>query len=221
MKGWTKGNSLTLLENGEEFYPAVLAAIEQARERIRIETFIWSQDTTGNELSDSLIAAAERGVDVDVLVDGYGTPGFSPEFLDRMKSAGIRVRSFDPRPTLLRLRTNILCRLHRKIVVVDNSVALVGGLNFSDAHLRSFGEASKQDYAVQVKGPAVEAVREFTRTSEQKESGGMRWRYWLRRIPKELKQPSDDAQVLLVRRDNEHHPTDIETMYRLAIRNCR
>ena len=55
-------------------------------------------------------------LDVQVTADGYGSPGFSPEFLKRLTDAGANIHSFDPRPTLFRIRTNILCRLHRKIV---------------------------------------------------------------------------------------------------------
>ncbi|MEE4185612.1 MAG: cardiolipin synthase ClsB [Gammaproteobacteria bacterium] len=222
MNQWTSNNSLRLLENGEEFFPAVLAAIDNAKEEVFIETFIWSEDTTGRKVRDALVAARQRGVQVGILVDDYGTPGLSKDFLRPMENAGIAVRSFDPQPSILNIRTNMLCRMHRKIAVVDSAVGFVGGINICDTHLRSYGSDSKQDYAVQVSGPAVPRLREFCRSAHLQDEPRTRanWRYWLRRIPKEITEPGNDAQVLLVQRDNREHPTDIETLYRLAIRNC-
>jgi cardiolipin synthase len=222
MTEWTGGNHLRLLENGEEFFPRVLEAVAAAREEILIETFIWSEDETGHALLQGLIDATERGVRVHVTVDGYGCPGFSKEFLGRFEQAGVYLRSFDPKPTLFRVRTNLLCRLHRKIVIVDRDIAFVGGINFGDVHLRSFGEESKQDYAVEVRGPAVAHIHRYCRlwSADGADRRG-RWRYWLRRMPRRMLRPEGDAQVLFAIRDNDGHPTDIETLYRLGIRHAK
>lgn len=223
MSDWSSGNELRLLENGEEFYPRVLEAIGAAREEILLETFIWFEDEVGHSLQQALIDAAGRGVRTRVLVDGYGSPDFSSEFLGKMTDAGVHVAAFDPQPTLFRVRMNILCRMHRKIVVVDGQVVFIGGINYSDDHLRSFGEESKQDYAMELRGPAVAEIREFCRHGDDGRAVPVwkRWRYWLRRFPREMKNPRKDAQVLFVRRDNDQHPTDIETMYRIGIRAAK
>ncbi len=223
MSDWTSGNDLRLLENGEELYPRILACIAGAREEVVLETFIWMEDDVGWPLHDSLVAAAERGVHVRVLVDGYGSPAFSPEFLESLTSAGVRIESFDPQPRFLRMRTNLLCRMHRKIVVVDGKRAFVGGINFSHEHLRSFGELSKQDYAVEVTGPVVKDIHDYVRYRKDVHAGPpwRRLRHWLRRFPREMINPGRDAQALFVFRDNDQHPTDIETLYRAGIRNAR
>lgn len=223
MSEWTSGNRLRLLENGEEYFPRLFEVIDQAREEILLETFIWFEDEVGRQLQQKLIAAARRGVSVQVLVDGYGTPGFSAEFLRQLQDAGVRIESFDPQPTLLRIRTNFLCRMHRKVVVIDARVALVGGINMSAVHLRAHGDDSAQDYAVEVHGPVVREIREFSRRGGEAQRARVwkRWRYWLRRFPREMMHPHKGAQTLFVYRDNDQHPTDIETMYRLGIRNAR
>jgi cardiolipin synthase len=223
MSGWTRGNRLRLLENGEEFFPRVFEAIRCARTEVVLETFLWFEDDVGRRLLDALVDAATRGVRVQVTVDGYGSPGFSREFLKRLTDAGARICSFDPRPTFFRVRTNILCRLHRKIVIVDGEVAFVGGINFTEDHVRSFGADSKQDYAVEVCGPVVRDIHEYCRFGRDVHAGPWRrrWRYWLRRFPREMKNPQEGAQVLFAIRDNEEHPTDIETMYRVGIRNAK
>src|SRR3546814_14430337 len=75
------GHRMRLLENGEEFFPRVGEAIDQARAEVLLETFILFEDKVGLELQRRLLAAASRGVRVELTVDGYGSPGFSPGFI--------------------------------------------------------------------------------------------------------------------------------------------
>ena len=77
---WRDGNRLQLLENGEEFFPAVFEAIAAAEKEVLLETFIFFKDKVGQELQQTLIAAAERGVSVDVTVDGYGSADLDGDF---------------------------------------------------------------------------------------------------------------------------------------------
>ncbi|HET6598385.1 MAG TPA: cardiolipin synthase ClsB, partial [Burkholderiaceae bacterium] len=89
---WTGGNRVRLLENGEEFFPAVFAAIRAARREVILETFILFEDKVGNELHATLLEAAHRGVQVDVMVDGFGSCDLTPEFVGTLTAAGVRVR---------------------------------------------------------------------------------------------------------------------------------
>jgi len=86
---WKEGNRIQLLENGENFYPAVYAAIEQAQQKVILETFIWFEDEVGCELHAVLLKAARRGVNIEVLLDGYGSPDLSDEFVNALTSAGV------------------------------------------------------------------------------------------------------------------------------------
>ena len=97
---WRDGNRVALLENGEAFFARAFAAIAAAREEILLETFILFEDKAGRELHRQLTAAARRGVRVEVMVDGYGSPRFSPSFLDGLAEAGVTFRVFDPHRTL-------------------------------------------------------------------------------------------------------------------------
>ncbi|WP_233218241.1 phospholipase D-like domain-containing protein, partial [Roseateles chitinivorans] len=159
---WTSGNRIELLENGEEYFPAVFAAIESAREEVLIETFILFEDKVGLALREVLIAAARRGVRVDMTVDGFGSPELSEGFVRGLTEAGVRLHVFDPPPRLSR-RLKPFRRLHRKIVVVDGATGFIGGINFSADHLIDFGPEAKQDYAVRVQGPVVAQLRRATR----------------------------------------------------------
>ena len=215
---WVPGNAVSLLENGETFFPRVFEAIRQARHEVLLETFILFEDKVGTALRGVLRDAARRGVFVSVLVDGYGSVDLSEDFLADLLAAGVHFRVFDPRPKLLGMRTNVFRRMHRKLLVVDGQTAFVGGINFSADHLADFGPGAKQDYAIEVRGPIVARVREFVRTGEmprvRREDG--------KTEEKGADAPhAGDAECLLVVRDNEAHWTGIEQHYRIAIRAAR
>ncbi len=213
-RAWTRGNRVHLLENGEEFFPRVLAAIEAARDEVMIETFILFEDKVGTRLHAALVAAAKRGVRVDLTVDGYGSPDLSPAFVAALVRAGARLRVFDPKPRLLGMRTNVFRRMHRKIVVVDGRYAFVGGINFSADHLADFGAGAKQDYSVEVEGPAVAQIRAFAIAALDRPAAPHDWDP---AVAADL--PSvGNAQVRFVTRDNARHLTDIEQQYLAAIR---
>ena len=88
---WHPANALTLLENGAEFFPALTAAIDLARTEIFLETYIFASDETGQEISDALQRAAQRGVTVRVLVDGFGGREFVAEMMGGLVDAGVSV----------------------------------------------------------------------------------------------------------------------------------
>eukprot|EP01132_Coremiostelium_polycephalum_P022113 gene22113-26243_t len=159
--GWQSGNQIELLENGEAYFPKVFEAMRQAQREILLETFILFEDKVGHELKGILIEAAQRGVKVVASLDGFGCGELTPGFLSELSQAGVTVQMFDPASKTLGFRTNWFRRLHRKIVVVDASVAFIGGINFSADHLGDFGPEAKQDYAVQVQGPAVADLHHF------------------------------------------------------------
>ena len=213
-RDWIAGNRVELLENGEAFFPRVLSAIDAAREEVLIETFILFEDRVGKRLHAALVAAARRGVRVEVTVDGYGSPDLSVDFVSALTGAGARLRVFDPKPRLLGFRTNVFRRLHRKIVVVDGHCAFVGGINYSDDHLADYGPGAKQDYAVQVEGPAVAVIHAFARAALDDPAAPRGWR-----DANGADSPAaGSALVRFVTRDNVFHLTDIERQYLAAIR---
>jgi cardiolipin synthase len=219
-----RGHALQLLENGEAYFPALFAAIDDAREEVILETYIYYEDEVGLALAERLVAAARRGVRVIVTVDGFGSPSFSEEFLARLTQAGVVMRAFDPQAGALKLPTNFFCRLHRKLAVVDRRVAFVGGINVWALHLRSHGEDSFQDYAVRVEGPVVHDIL----AAVQGQKVGRRRAGRLRRLRRRVqwaarmrRRRDEGPEVLLVVRDNAEHSIDIETMYRIGMRRAR
>jgi cardiolipin synthase len=223
---WSAGNRIELLENGEEYYPRVFEAISRARREVVIETFILFDDPVGRQLHAVLLEVARRGVQVDLTVDGYGSPDLSEEFIGALTEAGVRLHVYDPRPRLFGLRYNLVRRMHRKIVVIDGELAFIGGINFSVDHLAVSGPESKQDYAVQVQGPVVQQLHGFVHgvLAPVRNALLRRMRQGFRRQEK-VRPPAlpavGEAHAALVTRDNERHPNDIERCYRMAMRTAR
>jgi cardiolipin synthase len=216
---WREGNRVRLAENGEEFFAQTFAAIAQAQREILLETFILFDDKVGQALQQHLIDAARRGVDVQVTVDGYGSPRFSPGFIEQLTAAGVRFRVFDPHPPVLGMRLHVFRRMHRKLLVLDGARAFVGGINFSADHLQDFGPGSKQDYAVELEGPVVADIRGFARAAIASDGSGASWRRPLQPDPDAA--VVGDACVLFAVRDNQRHTDAIEDEYRHAIRAAR
>jgi cardiolipin synthase A/B len=224
---WTSGNRVLLLENGDAYFPAVFAAIDAAEREILIETFILFEDRVGRDLQERLINAAARGVEVDLTVDGFGSPDFSAEFVSALTEAGVRLHVYEPTPLVRQLKP--LRRLHRKIVVVDGRVAFVGGINFSEDHLEGFGAKAKQDYAVRMDGPVVEHIHRFAFQAlapVRRHLGIERQATHVAdRTTGKVDAPGPHAlpggvEAAFVSRDNRRHRTDIERAYRMAIRSA-
>ena len=213
---WRSGNRVRLLENGEEYFPAVFEAIRKARHEVLIETFIVFEDKVGLELHAVLMEAARRGVEVDILVDGFGSSDLTPAFKASLAAAGVRLRSFDPAPRILGIRANVLRRMHRKLIVVDRTLAFAGGINFSADHLADFGPEAKQDYAVELEGPIVGDIHRYVTAAILPHRD--------EHVDKPRPAPTSKAgpaEAMLVVRDNDRHRDDIERHYRAAIRTAR
>jgi len=231
---WVTGNQFYLLENGEAFFPRVFECIAGARREVVLETFILFEDKVGLALHAALLAAARRGVQIDMTIDGFGSPDLSPGFIGALTEAGVRVHVFDPAPRLWRWRTNVFRRMHRKIVVVDGERAFVGGINYSADHLADYGPQAKQDYAVEVAGPIVAVIHDFVhkalaagqRNAGKTLAGQLRERFadGAHRLAHRWRAepaPAGQAAAIFVTRDNRKHTTDIERHYRIAIRAAR
>ncbi|ALB62153.1 Cardiolipin synthetase [Cronobacter condimenti 1330] len=216
---WRDGNHIELLENGDAFYPAVFDAIDKAHSKVILETFIWFDDNVGRKLHEVILRAAQRGVSVEVLLDGYGSPDLSDEFVGSLTSAGVMFRYYDPRPRLMGMRTNVFRRMHRKIVVIDGEVAFVGGINYSAEHMSDYGPEAKQDYAVRVEGPVVQDIYQFVLSNLGEEQVS---RWWQRRYQQAVENTMPgEAQALFIWRDNNDHRDDIERHYLKMLANAK
>src|SRR5688572_9154896 len=133
------GNRAVLLEDGPATYAAMLAAMRSATRSINFSTYIFEQDEVGKQFAALLIEKRRQGVEVNLIYDSVGSLKTPKEFFDGMAKAGVRVVEFNPVNPLTALRGwQLNKRNHRKILIVDGSVAFVGGINISDVYSTSY-----------------------------------------------------------------------------------
>src|SRR5690606_37578671 len=156
------GNAVEPLHSGEQAYPAMLQAIEQAERRIQLSTYIFDSDATGRAFAEALGRAVSRGVQVRVLLDGVGELYSFPRARRMLAKQGVEVRRFLP-PRLLPPSFMVNLRNHRKILVVDDRVGFTGGINISDRHLAERADNPRRvvDLHFRLQGPVVSALAEI------------------------------------------------------------
>ncbi len=168
---WRDGNQIDLLHNGLAFFPALCAAIAAAVRQVHLETYIFNLDKTGLLVLDHLRQACARGVKVRVVIDGFGSHEHAQEIAGHLARMGAQYRIYRPEPTGLRqVRFNLrrLRRLHRKVTVIDDAVAFVGGINILDDYVDvpddGQGLRPRFDFAVRLRGPIVSDVARAQRS---------------------------------------------------------
>jgi cardiolipin synthase len=140
---------ITLLDGGTEAYPRMLEAIASAKQRVHLEVYTFEREGVGARFLDALVAAARRGVTVKVVVDGWGSVKASSHLTETLKAVGAKVRVYNP---LTSLCTGRSWRNHRKILLVDDAVAFLGGINIGDAYAAHGDEPGWADLAVELRG---------------------------------------------------------------------
>lgn len=150
------GNSVAVFQNGDQAYPAMLEAIANAARHVLLSTYIFKVDTVGNEFAQALAAATARDVDVRVLIDGVGEYYSWRKPVRFLQQKGVEAARFLP-PRLLPPSVHLNLRNHRKVMVVDSSVAYVGGMNISAQNVSQDGEPARiADTHFSLRGPVVE-----------------------------------------------------------------
>ncbi len=234
------GNRIDLLQSGREYFPALLAALELARQEIFLEAYIFARDATANAVVERLCAAAQRGVRVQVLVDGFGAREMPQDYRGRLAASGARVLDFR-RPVLWRPMRGMR-RMHRKLVVIDGAVsagstpcAFAGGINVIDDWNTPNEVPPRFDYAVRIEGPLVAEMHAAARhlwtvtamasmraqvrvPAPARSSVGFARRA---PIPAAASTPDGGVRAALAIRDNVLHRTEIEDAYLRAIGSAR
>lgn len=149
------GNALTVLTRGEERLSALITLIEGARTSLRLLYYIFAHDTSGLRVREAMIDAANRGVAVSLIVDGFGSDTVGDDdFLHPLKEAGVRVCAFIPR-----WGRRYLLRNHQKLALADERRALIGGFNIADGYFADAdtggGETAWRDLGLRIEGPAA------------------------------------------------------------------
>ena len=155
---FTTGNAIDIYRNGDEIFPPMLDAISNARERVEFLTFVYWSGNIAERFVEALSERARAGVDVMVMLDGYGALPMPGEFVERMKRAGCQIRWFRPIPRWRVWQTDN--RTHRKILVCDGTVGFTGGVGIAEEWE---GNAERpenwRDTHFRIRGPAVLGLR--------------------------------------------------------------
>jgi cardiolipin synthase len=209
------GNAYDVLDNGNQVFPAMLAAIDGARERVSFETYVYEKGEVANWFTDALERAARRGVDVRVIVDSVGASKMEDGHVERLRDAGCHVVSFNPSQWYGLEELNY--RTHRKILVVDGAVGFTGGVGVADYWIGNAQDAAHwRDTHVRMHGPIVRLLE--AAFYENFIEGEMT-------VTPELTEPTiiegADDRSMLVRSAPAGGATDLKRLYLLAIAMAR
>ncbi len=206
------GNKVTLLIDGPATYAAMLKAVREAKNNINIETFVFEDDEVGRLFAEEFLKKQAEGVQVNIIYDSMGSINTPHAFFQRLRDSGINVLEFNPFNPFLALvgKWHLAWRDHRKILVVDGSIAFTGGVNISHVYSsgpsgiagehekeelkkREIGEAWR-DTHVQIEGPAVaEFQKLFLETWKDKKGPELQEKDYL---PQLKPKGSDLVQVI-------------------------
>jgi cardiolipin synthase A/B len=231
------GNHIQLLRNGAEYFPALEAAIANAKHEIYLQAYIYMADEVGNRIGNALKQAAERGVAVHILLDGFGSKALPKAFVQALQQAGVQVMFYRQKISPWSFKKSRLRRLHRKVVTVDGKIGFVGGINIIDDYdipnPAPNNVPPRVDFAVQVEGALLPAIS----ASVHKLWRRLAWAQLLRlkipdrNIPHYAKTYSiahnapvntkTGLKAAYVLRDNVLHRRDIEDAYLSAINHAK
>jgi cardiolipin synthase A/B len=217
------GNSITLLKNGTDFFPALEAAIDAAQTEVHLETYIFADDTAGQRIAAALRRAAQRNVVVRMVVDGFGSHDFfPPQMVNDLLQSGIEVFIYRTEAFRFSFRRYRLRRMHRKIAMIDGHTAFVGGINIIDDINTPNHTPPRYDYAVKVMGPLVQELRPVVHRLWLLLSWTRARTRMYGTFPNVAPAPPRGTHLAaLVIRDNLRHRNDIEEAYLDAIENAR
>jgi len=155
---FTEGNSITVLRNGDQIFPAMLEAIRGAESTVDLMTFVYWQGDISHEFADAMAERARAGVRVRLLIDALGGRLIEKDLVNAMDHAGVQVEWF--RKPLLKSPFKSNHRLHRKVCIVDGRVGFTGGVGIAEEWC---GDARDQtewrDTHLRVEGPAVDGLQ--------------------------------------------------------------
>lgn len=153
------GNKLHLLIDGEDTFSSILQHLDQARDYVLLQSYLICADRLGSEVKNRLIALAQKGVRVYLLIDGIGSYSLPAGYRSNLEEAGVELHFFTTSLGRQR-RLQVNFRNHRKIIVIDGLTAFIGGHNIADQYrekTRRYGHW--RDTHLRVEGPAVQQLQ--------------------------------------------------------------
>ena len=157
----TSGNAVKLLVNGENKFPEVLKALNEAKSHIHIEYYIYEDDEIGTEIGNILIKKAQEGLAVRFIYDDFGSSSIRKKFVSQLRDNGVKAFPFF-KISFIPFANRINYRNHRKIIVIDGHTAFVGGINVSDRYINKLNDTKNifwRDTHLRIDGPGVQYLQ--------------------------------------------------------------
>ena len=176
----TKGNKVTLLIDGPDTYAAMFEVIRNAKNHINLETFIIEDDKIGGKFTELLLKKQKEGVQVNIIYDSVGSLTTPESFFKRLRDGGIQVVEFNPiSPFKAPGSLFLMHQNHRKILIADGRVAIIGGVNISNVYSSKLSGRKKvigaplvwRDTDIQIEGPAVTEIQKLFLETWSKQKG--------------------------------------------------
>jgi cardiolipin synthase len=217
------GNQVQLLHTGEQFFAALIDAIHEAQHDVFLETYIYATDQSAQTITLALCQAAQRGVCVQVIIDWLGGGNHTQQLQTDFQQAGVQCRLFNP------WFKRGLARTHRKLAVIDQATAFIGGINIIDDCVSDDGRNTplpypRWDFAVQVNGNLVQSIHKEISTQWLK-MGKLQLLQRLKLtvdLRTQVKTSGHHlSQAALVIRDNLRNRTTIQKAYLKALGSAR
>ncbi len=152
------GNKVEIFTSGHSKFDALMADIENARQYIHLQYYIFDDDRIGTRIGELLMRKAREGVKVRIIYDHIGSIKTKNKFFKQLREAGVMVYPFF-RVTFPHFATRINWRNHRKIVIIDGTIGYIGGMNIADRYIYGTGEGPWRDTHLRIAGPAVGALQ--------------------------------------------------------------
>ena len=176
------GNRATLLQDGAATYPAMFAAMRAATSHINMQTYIIEDDDIGRQFSDLLLEQQRKGIQVNLIYDGFGGINTPKAFFERLRAGGIEVLEFNPiNPLTIAVPVLVYNRDHRKLLIVDGQTAFLGGINISSVYAsgsaigrpakNAAGTIAWRDTDVRLEGPVVAELQKLFMQTWEKQKG--------------------------------------------------
>lgn len=156
LNSYAPNNSVLLIRGGRAYFDLLEEIIREAKYIIHLQVYIYDEDETGKKVAAALMAAARRNVQVYLMADGYASQSISGDFIKQLTDCGINFRFFEP----VFRGSNFYFgrRLHHKLIVVDNAIAMVGGINISNHYNDMPDSPAWLDFALYTSGDIVKEL---------------------------------------------------------------
>jgi len=214
-----ENNFPKLIRNGDEFFDELKSLILKARKCIFLHMYILTVDKDSQELFESLIVQSNKGIDIYIIIDGFGSSSFDQSTMNHLRKHNIKVDFFSP--ITAKNFGNIGRRLHQKVMLIDNQYVLIGGTNISEEFIHPLNGTPWLDYACVLNGAEISEVQKKIK------------RHYLKVFPQEsatikihlslapLKDSSDNCSILILENDYTRLKREIQRSYIELINNAK